>query len=341
MNKMIGAIAALACIVVPAVAQEARERLSPACRKEVRDLCFAEGRRDRGAVKACFREKAAQLSEDCRSELRKRIEERRGGGGRQPAATGGKEIGYGPDQRQRLDLWPVAGTSSPPALIVYVHGGGWSRGDKAMGAGSKPAVYNQIGYAFASVNYRLVPQVSPDVQAQDIAAAVATLRGQAGQLGFDPSRIILMGHSAGAHLVALVSTDQRYFEKAGVPMRAIAGTVLLDGAGYDVAKQMAYKPNPVAGMYEAAFGTDPVRQAQLSPISHAAAPNAGAWLILHVDSRADAKAQSEALGSALKQAGARVSVKAVPKATHMTINRDAGVAGSLVATEITAFVRRL
>lgn len=338
MYKLIGSLMLAACIITPVASQQARERLSPECRKQVRDLCFSGGVRDREAIRACFKEKASQLSEDCRAELRKRIEGRMGRE-RQAPSEGGKDIGYGPDQRQRLDYWPASRKASP--LVVYIHGGGWSRGDKRQGAGSKPTFYNQLGYSFASLNYRLVPQVSPDSQAQDIAVAIATLRKDAGQLGFDPSRIILMGHSAGAHLAALVATDPRYLQTAAVPMNAIVATVLLDGAGYDVPRQMADAKNRVGPLYEAAFTTDKARQAALSPVTHAAAPNSRNWLILHVAARADAKAQSDALATALRRAGAQVEVKAVPDATHMTVNRDAGQEGTFVAREISGFLNAL
>ena len=91
------------------------------------------------------------------------------------------------------------------------------------------------GWAFASANYRLVPQATVEQQAADVASAIAWLRANAAKEGLDPDRIVLMGHSAGAHLVALVGTDPHYLKAAGVPMGAVKGVVLLDGAGYDVA----------------------------------------------------------------------------------------------------------
>jgi arylformamidase len=341
MKKWVLASVSLALMASAGVAQE-RQRLGVECRKEVRALCVpGGGRPERGAMKACLKDKASQLSEGCRGELRQRMEQRRGGEPRQPKSEGGKEISYGSDARQALDYWPAAMSATAPALVVYVHGGGWSRGDKASGAGNKPQFYTSLGMAFAALNYRLVPSVKPDDQARDIASAIALLRKDAGRLGFDPNRIILMGHSAGAHLAALVATDTRYLAAAGVPLSAVRGSVLLDGAGYDVPKQMAYDGNRVAGMYQAAFGSNPEGQKALSPATHVAAPNSANWLILHVASRADSKAQSEALGAGLKGSGARVAVKAVPDSTHMSVNRDAGVAGSFVANEISAFVKNL
>lgn len=341
MKKWILAGVSLTLMASAGVAQE-RQRLGAECRKEVRALCFSgEGRPERGAMKACLKDKASQLSQGCRAELKTRMEQRRGGEPRQPKSEGGKEISYGSDPKQMLDYWPAAGSGEAPALVVYVHGGGWSRGDKASGAGTKPRYYNGLGLGFASLNYRLVPSVKPDDQARDIATAIAVLRKDAGRLGFDPDRIILMGHSAGAHLAALVATDTRYLATAGVPVSAVKGSVLLDGAGYDVAKQMADKGNRVMGMYDAAFGSDPAQQMKLSPVAHVAAPNTGNWLILHVASRADSRAQSDALGVGLKSSGANVAVKAVPDSSHMSVNRDAGVAGSFVANEISAFVKSL
>jgi arylformamidase len=241
------------------------------------------------------------------------------------AATGGEAMAYGKDPLQTLTYWKAAKAGAP--LIVFVHGGGWKRGDKDNATGAaKVEHFTGEGYAFASINYRLVPGASVEQQAQDVADALAALRKRAGELGFDPNRIILMGHSAGAHLVALVGTDMRYFAKAGLQPDAVHGVIPLDGAAYDVAGQMAQGGRFMSGTYEQAFGTDPARQKALSPTLHAARPNAPAFLILHVD-RADGTAQSEALAAALKKAGTPVEVHALEGKGlrgHMEINRSMG-----------------
>ena len=100
---------------------------------------------------------------------------------------------------------------------MFVHGGGWSIGDKRTGAGVKAAHFTAQGWAFASVNYRLVPGATVEQQANDIASAIAFARIHAAENGLDPDRIVVMGHSAGAHLAALVGTDPRYLKAAGVP----------------------------------------------------------------------------------------------------------------------------
>ncbi len=219
-----------------------------------------------------------------------------------------------------------------------MHGGGWSIGDKRMGAGQKGSHFLGQGWAFASTNYRLVPQARIEDQAADVAAAIAFLRRQP---GIDPNRIVLMGHSAGAHLAALVATDPSYLAKAGVPISAVRGVVLLDGAGYDVGEQMAEPRNAVASMYTQAFGADPRRQAALSPARHAAAPNVADWLILPIASRTDSTAQSEKLARLLREGGSRAEVLPQAGKTHASLNRELGGEGDPATRVVDAFLSRL
>ena len=129
-----------------------------------------------------------------------------------------------------------------------------------------------------------------------------------GALGFDPERIALVGHSAGAHLVALVGTDPAYLRGAGLSFADIDGVVPLDGAAYNVPRQLKEGPRIMGQTYRQAFGSDAARQERLSPTAHAAAPNAAEFLILHVQ-REDGIRQSEALGAALRRAGTGAEVQ--------------------------------
>ncbi|MCZ8014348.1 MAG: alpha/beta hydrolase [Limnobacter sp.] len=264
------------------------------------------------------------------------------------------EYKYGLDPAQEVDFYPLLGKPQAP-LVVFVHGGGWVIGDKAIGTRNKPAFYHQLGFAFASVNYRLLsktkpqenPTLSPNDQASDVAAAVGYLRNKAAQLDFDPNNIVLMGHSAGAHLAALVSANPSYLETAGVPMSAVKGAILLDGAGYDVNRQMDSIANSgrknrwATRMYEAAFGLDPKVRQELSPFTHARQPNVASWLILHVADREDSRDQSEALGNELNLNGSSATVLAVPNSSHRSVNQDAGSAESFVGKAISIFLSEL
>lgn len=250
---------------------------------------------------------------------------------RSPAPS---EISYGKDRLQRVDVWPGAAQGNP--LVVFVHGGGWKRGDKSMMKGSAKLTHWQaLGYAVASANYRLVPDATVEQQAQDVADAVALLKRDADKLGFDGKRIALVGHSAGAHLVALVGTDPSYLRKAGLSYADIVGVVPLDGAAYDVPAQMDENARLMGDTYRQAFGTDAKRQRALSPTFHAAAPNAPAFLILHVQ-RQDGTSQSRALGAALTKAGTAAQVQGFDGRGlrgHMEINRKLGE-GDYPATSV-------
>ncbi|NLS29042.1 hypothetical protein S2M10_40560 [Sphingomonas sp. S2M10] len=239
-------------------------------------------------------------------------------------------LAYGALPEQTLDYHPpaVASRTRPP-LIVFVHGGGWQHGstDNATGA-AKIRHFTGQGYAFATINYRLVPGATVEQQAQDVATALAWLVAHAGDLGFDPARMVLMGHSAGAHLAALVGTDPRYMHGRDLMLDQLRGVVLLDGAAYDVPAQMAQAGRWMRPIYAKAFGGDPARQRALSPIAHSAGPNVLSFLILHVQ-REDGRRQSEALAAALRAEGSKVELRGFEGRGlrgHVAMNRQLGEA---------------
>lgn len=253
--------------------------------------------------------------------LRERLAEHRTNS---PETQGKVEMAYGKDPLQRLDYWRPETAGSP--LVVFVHGGGWERGDKSDSVGIKAAHFLGQGYGFASINYRLVPTNAVEDQARDIASALAFLIQRAETLGFHRSKVVLMGHSAGAHLCALVGTDMSYLKASGLDSTALRGVIPLDGACYDVPRQIAEGGEFMHDTYLQAFGNDRSRQLALSPTHHADAPNAPAFLILHVQ-RADGTAQSRALGEALAKAGTKVEVRGFEGTGlkgHAEINRRLG-----------------
>jgi acetyl esterase/lipase len=235
------------------------------------------------------------------------------------------EYAYGSATLQKLDFYRASRGNAP--LVVFVHGGGWKNGDKSNSTGqNKARHYKGQGYAFASINYRLLPGAPVEQQASDVAQAIAYLRSNAGRLGVDPGRIVLMGHSAGAHLAALVSTDPHYLRTAGLPLDTLRGVIPLDGACYDVPAQIGDGPKMMQDTYRDAFGTDPARQRALSPSFHAASPNAPEFLILHVE-RDDGARQSAGLAEALRRSGTPVSLQGLKgkgMKGHMEINRSLG-----------------
>ncbi|WP_165249334.1 alpha/beta hydrolase [Paludisphaera soli] len=230
----------------------------------------------------------------------------------------------GPTTRLNVDA-PAEGDKHP--IVVWVHGGAWRFGSKDFSQG-QPKAFNAEGYVWVGVEYRFVPEVTYKEQAGDVARAVRWARDHAREFGGDPDRIFLMGHSAGAHLAALTATDRRYLEAAGLKRDAIAGVILLDGAGYDVPRQIRESVLPrIRSLYTSVFGDDPKVQEDASPIAHVARDqDIPPFLLLHVD-RADSRAQSNALAAKLREAGVPATVLAFPAKTHATINRELGRPG--------------
>jgi arylformamidase len=318
----VGAAASSIALSSIAVAQRPDAGVSRECRREVIKLCGFRGGRE--GVRTCLTQKYQTLSENCREEILSAVAKRTGEASALPA--GAQAMSYGSDPAQVLDFWPAS--KSPKAdkspLIVFVHGGGWKRGSKDNATGRlKPEHYPAQGYAFASINYRLVPAATVEQQAADVAAALKSLIARA---DVDSRQVVLMGHSAGAHLVALVGTDERYLMGAGLSFANISGVIPIDGAAYDVIAQMVDGPQIMQSTYGQAFGTDPARQKALSPTFQASAPNAPQFLLLYVQ-RPDGIRQANSLGAALKMGGSAVEVGSFPGEGlqgHAEINQRLG-----------------
>lgn len=284
---------------------------------------------------------------DAREKLRDRLRERfaeRMGADEGAKAPGGETISYGSNALQTLDIWRAMDATGPAPLVVFVHGGGWKRGSKDNATGRyKPMHYPGEGYAFASINYRLVPDATVEQQAADVAGAVKALIDRAAALGIDRRRIVIMGHSAGAHLVALVGTDETYLRGAGLSFADIAGFIPIDGAAYDVPAQTKDGPPIMQKTYAQAFGTDPARQKALSPTLQAAAPNAPKFLLLHVQ-RPDGVRQAEALDKALTAGGSEVERGSFPGEGlqgHADINRRLGDPAYAPTATVDAWLKRV
>ena len=330
MRKWMFGVSAIAVVATAGFAQRG-ERLSKECRQEVVKLCGM----DRDKMRECLMEKRDELSEPCSTEIQARAQKRMGGergkanpnADKQTLALGAVEYAYGSDALQKLDFYKAKNVSGAAPLLIFVHGGGWKRGDKRNATGSdKVTHYTGLGYHMASINYRLVPAATVEQQGADVAAAVAYLLKNREKLGIDTSRVVLMGHSAGAHLSALVGSDPQYLRGVGLNLDALSGVIPIDGAAYDVPAQMSDGAKIMKDTYVQAFGTEPERQKVLSPFHHAGGPNAPSFLILHVD-REDGKRQSEALADALRKAGTKTQLNAFAGKGlkgHADINRKLG-----------------
>lgn len=249
-------------------------------------------------------------------------------------ATVSRDVAYGPDPAQRLDVYRPAGAKKAP-IIVMVHGGAWSIGDKV----SEGVVENKIaywlprGYVFVSVDYPLVPKADPLQQAKDVGRATAFVKAHAAGWGGDPSRLVLMGHSAGAHLVALLAADADLARSSGAG--SWLGTIALDSAAYDVPAIMA---RPHYRFYDEAFGKDPAFWRRTSPVDRIAGTPSPMLLVCSTK-REDSCPPARRFQDALKSHGTHVGVLQVAL-THAQINQDLGLSGDYTQ-KVQGFMRGL
>ncbi len=245
------------------------------------------------------------------------------------------DISYGPDPAQRFDVYVSTRPPTSPApvpVIFFVHGGAWSRGDKTNGRVIEPKVAHWVaeGYVVISANYRMLPTPVAQ-QADDVAAAIAFAQSQAPLWGGDPKRFILMGHSAGAHLVALISAGAR----TAVRPQPWLGSVLLDSAALDVPVIMN---NRHLGLYDRAFGTDPQQWTVVSPIAQLTHGTAS-MLAVCSSRRRESCRQADRFAAKANGLGGHVRVLR-EDLSHMEINATLGAASDYT-TQVDAFMQSL
>ena len=222
-----------------------------------------------------------------------------------------------------LDVYPATGADLP--VVIFVHGGGWFRGDKSN-VDAKPAGFNARGFVFVSVNYRLIPEVDVTRQMQDVARAVAWVKQNIRQYGGDLSRMFLMGHSAGGHLVSLLGTDESYLRAEGLSLADIRGVVSLDTQAYDIYKLMSNLPPASGEVYRETFGDDPEFWKAMSPQRHAAADkNIPPFAVVYTGGKESRATLSKEFFASLQEAGIPSVLLPAPEKTHGKLNREFGL----------------
>lgn len=263
--------------------------------------------------------------------LLKRLAERQNAAVTLPAPAGmqtQRDIAYGPDPKQRMDAYLPPRAHEAP-ILVMVHGGAWAFGDK----GSDNVVDNKLahwipqGFIVVSVNNRLLPQAAPLEQARDVARALAKVQALAPAWGGNPHALVLMGHSAGAHLAALLDADPALLQAAGaVPPR---GVVALDSAAMDVPELMGRGTAPLPRLYRDAFGNDPAGWAAASPYQRLQA-GVPPMLVVCSSRRADSCPQGKALIAKAGKLGVRMELQA-EDLSHGQINQTLGLPSEYTA----------
>ena len=244
------------------------------------------------------------------------------------------DLPYGQHERQRLDVYrPLKARSAP--ILLMVHGGAWDKGDKRMDRviENKMARWLPQGYLFVSTNYRLLPDATPLQQAEDIAQALSYVQQHATGWGGDPQRVVLLGHSAGAHLVSLLSAAPEIGQAYAV--QPWLGTVALDSAAFDVERIMRDRHYR---LYDKAFGQDPAYWRAASPVRRL--QQAGAPMLAVCSSKRK-EACRQAQGFAERGRALDMQVTVLPQAlSHGEINAQLGVPGAYTDA-VETFLQRI
>lgn len=169
------------------------------------------------------------------------------------------DISYNPSEdahpRQMLDLYLPTTDSFP--MVLYVHGGAWVGGDKNLYANIGRTLA-EAGYGVAIINYRLSPEYTHPAHTQDGAMAVAWLKNHIGEYGGNPDIVFLTGHSAGGHMISLLTLDSQYLSAVDVDPAIIKGVISYSG--------LYWIDDWIMGWAKNAFSDDEAGRRAVSPI---------------------------------------------------------------------------
>jgi acetyl esterase/lipase len=247
--------------------------------------------------------------------------------------------------RQVLDVYTLPDAKNRP-VVFWIHGGGWQTGDKSEVA-LKPRAFVDRGFVFVAANYRLLPDFPMETIVDDVATAVGWTHRHIRDHGGDPTRLYIMGHSAGAQLAALLCTDERYLAAHGVDLKLVKGCVPVDGDTYDIPaiieleetrRRVHRQPQAKFG-HRQKFGDDPAKHVNFSAVTHVKPGKLiPPFLILYLADHPYVSAQAERLAAVLT--AAKFPVKLVPgrETNHRRINDELGTPGDPVSAALFEFV---
>lgn len=244
------------------------------------------------------------------------------------------DLPYGAGARRRLDVYAPADARGAPT-VVFFYGGSWQSGAKSDYAFVATALARS-GIVVIVPDYRLYPEVKFAGFMQDGAAAVAWAKRNAARYGGDPDRLVLMGHSAGAHIAAMLTLDGQWLGRHALdPHRDLAGTVGLAGP-YD------FLPieDPVL---QVVFGP-PARAADTQPITFADGRNPPMLLATDENDTTVLPRNTDRLADRIRAKGGPVETRTYPGLSHSTligaVSQPLGFI-SPVRRDVTAFILSL
>jgi acetyl esterase/lipase len=229
-------------------------------------------------------------------------------------------------------------------IVVWVHGGGFVGGDKAHPLLSvmKPDYFVSEGYVFVSVNYRLAPKHKFPSQGNDMAAALSHLHDHASDYSGDQKKIFLIGDSAGAQLVSIVSTNVAFLGRNQKSLSVIRGTVMLDIGSFDVPAVRDALGDNVPKQYKDLFNDNRDEWVAASPMLNIDKDKGiPPMLLIHVSGREHHKQENNRFAKRLHQYGYVADVFEAQDRTHHTLAYNIGVNGDAATERIMTFISAL
>ncbi len=243
------------------------------------------------------------------------------------------------DPLQMLDIYSPRGAKEAP-VVVYVHRGEWSKGDKSE-VTYKPKLLNENGIVLVSINYRLSPAAQHPAQVNDVAQAFAWIIAHAAEFGGDGKKVILLGHSAGCHLVTLVALDPRPLARVGLKPSDLRGVVSWSGGAFDLPEKVR-EAGMYAGYIRATFGPDEAAWRDASPMAHVGdfKPLPPFLFVSAEKDSASSIAASEQMAKLVTAADGKADRLILPGKTHGTADHDVGAPDDTTGAALLEFIRK-
>ncbi|MEA3488787.1 MAG: alpha/beta hydrolase [Candidatus Omnitrophota bacterium] len=240
------------------------------------------------------------------------------------------------DPLKRMDIYLPERKGSKFPVLIHFHGGGWKMGDKRQ-TNEHGLFYATQGILFVSVNYRLSPSVLHPAHVEDCAAAVAWVFENLHDFWGDANRVFISGHSAGAHLAALLATDPTYMQRYELHPKRFAGVIPVDTASFDLISRR--NERLMGRMIKQAFGVDPKILKSASPLYNISKENVYPEFLIPVSgNRESAVVQTKRLVDSLKSVGGEAEFLVVDNHSHREMNLGMHDADDPVGNAILKFI---
>ena len=258
------------------------------------------------------------------------------------------DIAYLNDSKlQRLDIYTPNKSNHPSTVLIYIHGGTWSYGDK-LSSQKHGEFYQKNGFIFVSINYRLYsPKIQNSkhpTQAEDCAAAISWVFNNIEQYGGDKNNIYISGHSSGAHLASLISTDEKYLKKHHIKPSDIKGVVAIDTSAFNLNSYdyVDYSANKqmleMKDLVHEVFSGDKNDLLEASPIKYADQETCERFLIIVSSQRPLAVKVSSNFVKRINKYGKSASLFIANELDHEQINSAMYANKNMVSSKILQFL---